>query len=295
KMSDELREQLRWLLDSQQAELVAGIAEGRRLDHQAAQRLVDSSPYSDDAALKSGVVDAVLSEEHLPAHLGRDVRIDDWDHARRKLPGQAPSLGRGAYVAIIRIEGTIIDGRSGRPPVPLPLPVPVVGDARAGDLTIVQVARQVARDRRAAAAVLYVNSRGGSATASEAMRAALELVGSRKPLVVAMGPVAGSGGYLVAAPGRWIVARPGTLTGSRRVWAGRQRVGRRLVDEMGALEASIAKARGLAGLPEAAPAREVHPPKRSVAPRTLPTAAALAGYLAGGVSLFNRTPALMVM
>ena len=373
KMSDELREQLRWLLDSQQAELVAGIAEGRRLDQQAAQRLIDGSPYSDDSALKSGVVDAVLSEEHLPAHLGRDVRIDDWDHARRKLPRKAPSLGRGPYVAIIRIEGTIIDGRSGRPPVPLPLPVPVVGDARAGDLTIVQVARQVARDRRAAAAVLYVNSRGGSATASEAMRAALELVGSRKPLVVAMGPVAGSGGYLVAAPGRWIVARPGTLTGSigvltgklvtsglwsklmvnretiasgrhatlesderpysaeerqivqslidrsyswfldvvstarkldrpelepvaaGRVWTGRQAMERKLIDEMGGLEAAIAKARGLAGLPEAAPAREVHPPKRSVAPRTLPTAAALAGYLAGGVSLFNRTPALMVM
>jgi protease-4 len=102
-----------------------------------------------------------------------------------------------------------------------PIEVPLLGEARAGDLSVVQVARQVAADRRAAAAVLYVNSRGGSSTASEAMRHALRVVASRKPLVVVMGPVAGSGGYDVAAPGAWIVARPGTLTGSIGVLGGK--------------------------------------------------------------------------
>jgi hypothetical protein len=61
---------------------------------------------------------------------------------------------------------------------------------------------------------------------------------------------------------------------------------------MGGLDAALRKARSLAGLAETAPAREVHPSKRTIAPRTLPTAAALAGYLAEGVSLLNRTPAL---
>src|SRR5205814_5512695 len=132
-----------------------------------------------------------------------------------------PRLRLRRYVAIMRIEGTILDGRSGRPPVKPPVEIPIVGDARAGDLTVVQLARQVASDRRAAAAVLYVNSRGGSATASEAMCAALDVVASRKPLVVVMGPVAGSGGYLVSMPGAWIVARPGTLTGSIGVLTGK--------------------------------------------------------------------------
>src|SRR5690348_3840431 len=133
----------------------------------------------------------------------------------------APRFRLGKYVAIIRIEGTIIDGRSGRPPVAPPVEVPVVGEPRAGDLTVVQVARQVAADKRAAAAVVYVDSRGGSATASEAMRQALAAVAAKKPVVTAMGAVAGSGGYWVAMPGRWIVARPATLTGSIGVLTGK--------------------------------------------------------------------------
>jgi protease-4 len=275
-------------------------------------------------------------------------------------------------VAVLRIEGTIIDGRSGRLPVKPPIEVPLVGDDRAGDLTVVQAARQVAGDKRAAAVVLYVNSRGGSATASEAMRQALEVIAAGKPLVVAMGPVAGSGGYWVSTPGRWIVARPGSLTGSigvltgklvtggmwsklmfnretiafgehatidsderpytdeervivkaqidrvytqfldvvgkarkmtpeevhpiaaGRVWTGRQAFERKLVDELGGLDAAIRKARSLANLDDKAPVREVRPPKRMIPP-TAAGAAGFLGYLLEGVSILSRAPALAVM
>jgi protease IV len=224
KMSDELREQVTWLLDSQHRELVGAIAEGRHLNEEAASDFIDASPYADDVAVGKKAVDGILAEEDLPAHLsvnGARVELAAWDQARRKLKTPAPTLGRGKYVAILRIEGTIVDGRSERLPVKPPIDVPLVGDPRAGDLTVVQLARLVAADRRAAAAVLYINSRGGSATASEAMRQALDQINARKPLVVAMGPVAGSGGYWVATPGRWIVARPGTLTGSIGVLTGK--------------------------------------------------------------------------
>jgi protease IV len=375
KMSDELREQLRWLLQSQNEELLAAIADGRRIDRPAAQQLVDGSPYNDDQAQARRLVDTVISEEQLPAHLGSAsvATLGDWDRARRKLARPAPRLRRGRYVAIMRIEGTIIDGRSGRPPVKPPIELPLVGDPRAGDLTVVQAARQLAADKRAAAVVLYVNSRGGSSTASEAMRQALEVVSRSKPLVVVMGPVAASGGYWVATPGRWVLARPSTLTGSigvlsgklvtsglwsklmvtretiafgkhatldsddrpfsaeerqiiqsqidrvysifldlvagarhlpraevepvaaGKVWTGRQALEHKLVDELGGLDAGIEKARSLAGLPDRTPAREVQPPKRWAAPRALPTAAGLAGYLAEGVTSLNRTPSLAAM
>ncbi len=224
EMSSEYREQLTWLLDSNHKELVRAVGEGRRIEIDAAAKLVDSSPYTDAAALETHVVDALLPEEQLPDRLGADgshARIATWDQARRRLRSLRPTTGRGKYVAIMRIEGTIIDGRSGRLPIQPPIDVPIVGEERAGDLSVVALARQIAADKRAAAAVLYVNSRGGSATASEAMRQALELIAKRKPLVIAMGPVAGSGGYLVATPGRWIVARPGTLTGSIGVLTGK--------------------------------------------------------------------------
>jgi protease IV len=219
KMSEEYREQVTWLLESQHDELVGAIAEARKLDGAAARKLVDGSPYGDDVAVQAHAVDSVLTEEELPAHLGGG--LGSWERAQSKIRRPAPRLRRGRYVAVLRIEGTIVDGRSGRLPVEPPIDIPLVGDARAGDLTVVQLARQVAAERRAAAAVLYVNSRGGSSTASEAMRFALARVAARKPLVVVMGPVAGSGGYDVAMPGRWIIARPGTLTGSIGVLGGK--------------------------------------------------------------------------
>jgi len=214
-MSDELREQLTWLLDSQHRELVTAIVESRGVDEARATELIDCSPYSDDAALENRAVDRIVGEEEL------GLKIGSWDRARRKMRKAAPTLGRGRYVALMRIEGTIVDGQSGSVPFRPPVEVPLVGDDRAGDLTVVQVARQVAADKRAAAVVLYVNSRGGSSTASEAMRRALQTIAARKPMVVVMGPVAGSGGYDVATPGAWIIARPGTLTGSIGVLGGK--------------------------------------------------------------------------
>lgn len=224
-MSPELREQVTWLLDSQHKELMSAIGKGRVLDERGAQALVDASPYTDDAANKNRVVDAVIPEEALSERLGQGagspVTIGTWERAQAKMRSAAPTLGRGKYVAVLRIVGTIVDGRSGKLPVKPPIEVPLLGDDRAGDLSVVQAARVIADDKRAAAVVVYVNSRGGSATASEAMRQALSVIASRKPLVVAMGPIAGSGGYWVSTPARWIVARPGALTGSIGVLAGK--------------------------------------------------------------------------
>src|SRR4029077_9967290 len=185
RMSDELREQLTWLLESQHAELVRAIVDSRGVDEARAKELVDCSPYSDDGALENHAVDRLAGEEEL------GLKIGSWDRARRKMRKPAPTLGRGRYVALMRIEGTIFDGQSGSVPFRPPVDIPLVGDDRAGDLTVVQVARQVAADKRAAAVVLYVNSRGGSSTASEAMRRALQTISARKPVVVVMGPVAG--------------------------------------------------------------------------------------------------------
>ena len=375
-MSEAYRDQVTWLLDSQYGELVAAIGESRHVDEKAARAIIDRSPYGDEAAAARHVVDGILPEEELAAHLGRGAKpvdVGTWERARRAMRAPAPTLGRGKYVALIRIEGTIVDGRSSRMPIQPPVELPLLGDERAGDLTVVQVARQVAADKRAAAAVLYVNSRGGSATASEAMRHALAQVAARKPLVVVMGPVAGSGGYWVAMPGSWIVSRPGTLTGSigvltgklvtgalwaklllnretvafgehvtlenderpysdeqratvtreveriyglfvdvvsrarklttdevqpiaaGRVWTGRQALERKLVDEMGGLDAGARKARALAGLPDATPLREARPPKRTIPPLAAAATGGWLGYVLEALSMLSRAPALAVM
>ena len=222
-MSDEAREMTNWLGDALYDDFTQAIASGRRIDVSAAKDLVDGAPYTDLRAVEAGAVDRLISEEELPAYLGdgnKPARLTTWETARPRLLRPPPIL-RSRYVALIRIEGVITDGRSQRPPFKSPLPLPLVFDPRAGDLSVVQQARTALADRRAAAVVLYVNSTGGSSTASEAMAAALQKVAANKPLVAVMGPVAASGGYYVCTPAQWISAQPGTITGSIGVLSGK--------------------------------------------------------------------------
>ena len=62
--------------------------------------------------------------------------------------------------------------------------------------------------------MLRVDSPGGSAVASEIIWHATQEVAQRKPFIVSMGNVAGSGGYYVSCGADTIFAEPGTITGS---------------------------------------------------------------------------------
>lgn len=79
--------------------------------------------------------------------------------------------------------------------------------------------RQADREQRTAAIVLYVDSPGGSALASDLICQAV--AACRTPVVAVMGEVAASGGYYVLARAAHIVASPYTLTGSIGVVVGK--------------------------------------------------------------------------
>lgn len=72
----------------------------------------------------------------------------------------------------------------------------------------------VRRDRRVAAVVLHIDSRGGSAAASDLIWRAVVRLGRDKPVVAYFHDVAASGGYYLACAASKIVAHPTTLTGS---------------------------------------------------------------------------------
>lgn len=74
--------------------------------------------------------------------------------------------------------------------------------------------RAIARDERARALVLRINSPGGTVAGSEALYAAVRDVAARKPVAALMGETAASGGYVAALGADRIFARGGTLTGS---------------------------------------------------------------------------------
>src|SRR5206468_9381253 len=84
---------------------------------------------------------------------------------------------------------------------------------------IVKAIEELQSDKNVRGVVVRINSPGGSATASEAIRRALEKLAAKKPVTISMGELAASGGYWIACLGRPIYAEPATITGSIGVFA----------------------------------------------------------------------------
>jgi protease-4 len=211
-ISPENREQLERLLDARFAEIVRAIGEGRKKTAKEVGALIDAAPLSARIAHEAGLIDALLYEDQLEAHLAigeREPCILDWNAAHKAL--RLPKVRyQRKLVGVVTIEGTIAMGNSRS----LPLPLPLIGGQQAGADSVAQALRQAERNSRVSAVVLYVNSRGGDAFASDLMWREVLRIRRKKPLVVAMGDVAASGGYYLSAPASAIVAQPGTLTGS---------------------------------------------------------------------------------
>ncbi len=210
EMSAEGKAQLDWLLDSQFDMIVKGIAEGRKCSVEAVKAMIDSAPYLDTEALAAGYVDAVETEEALYRRLNSE-HILTWHKANKRLLKKWIQSS-DKYVALINVSGMMIPGKSAKPPIDIP--VPFIGGERVGDMTVVQQIRHIMEDEQAAAVILYINSVGGAVIAGEAMHSALAELAKKRPVITYMDSVAASGGYYITTPTQWIVAQPGTITGS---------------------------------------------------------------------------------
>jgi protease IV len=96
----------------------------------------------------------------------------------------------------------------------LPLPLPLLGREQAGSDSVVASLRVAEKSRHINAVLLYVDSPGGDALASDLIWREVERIRTKKPVVVLMGNAAASGGYYVSAPASHVVARKNTITGS---------------------------------------------------------------------------------
>jgi protease-4 len=109
-------------------------------------------------------------------------------------------------VAVLHLDGQIVDGEKEMPEMLVSGPT-------------VKAIQELETDDNVRAVVARINSPGGSATASEAIRAALDKLAKKKPLMISMGSMAASGGYWISCVGRPVYAEPETLTGSIGVFA----------------------------------------------------------------------------
>jgi protease-4 len=193
--------------------VVDGIAAGRRLAPARVREWVDVGVLDAAEARGAGLVDGVAwpdeVEDRARAAAGGARLARERDESR---PRAADRWGPQPFVAVIGVEGAIAPGPSRREPF--------TGGRVAGSDTLVDELRSAARNPLARAVVLRVESPGGDGFASDLIwRAVAEVRRRGKPVVVSMGDVAASGGYLVAAGADAILAEPTTLTGSIGVFA----------------------------------------------------------------------------
>lgn len=227
KMTDAEREQLQSLLGSLLDQIVAGIADGRKLASDRVRDLIAGGPYLAKDALA----------DHLIDHLGYAGEALDALKARAGMGAKAIHLARylasagrlhtsGPLVALIYADGLMARGRSDDGAL--------FGNGVMGSDSIVHAFRLAVQDKNVRAIILRIDSPGGSAVAAESIWSAVKQArAAGKKVIVSMGGVAGSGGYYIAADADKIVAEPGTLTGSIGVVAGKILVGG-LLDKIGA-------------------------------------------------------------
>jgi protease-4 len=232
--SPEAREMTNWLLDGLYERLVQLIAEGRGISADRVRALIDDGPYSAEDALAAGLIDAVRHRQDFVALLkdryGSSAKIV-MDYGKKDPFGDIPenpfeffgwivsklnpaqSKTSEPTVAIVYVDGPIQVGSAEVSPFG--------GSSGAFSTTIRKALDRAADDDSVKAVVLRVDSPGGSALASEIIWNATQRVAARKPFVVSMGNVAGSGGYYVACGASTIFADPTTITASIGVVAGK--------------------------------------------------------------------------
>jgi protease IV len=213
EFSPEAREQTERLLDVRFDELVNAVSAGRDIPVEQVNAIIDDAPYSAADALRNKLIDGALYEDELTVRLSngeKPARLAEWGVASKSL--RLPYRSRRAHkaVGLVRVEGTIVRGKSRK----LPLPLPLVGREQAGSDSVVAALRVAEKSRRIDAVLLYVDSPGGDALASDLIWREVERVRAKKPVVVLMGNAAASGGYYVSAAASHVFARKNSVTGS---------------------------------------------------------------------------------
>ncbi|WP_437953882.1 signal peptide peptidase SppA [Sorangium sp. So ce296] len=244
-MSAAQREQVGALLDARLGDLVAALAQGRRVDRETAARWIDEAPYGAEQAVARGIIDAVAYEDELEHMLATGL-LPGTTAPRRAQVGASGSAGEGALAsgrhgrARLVAAGRYLRARralSLRPMLPRPI-IGVVevhgaivsrahfrGASLASEERLVASLRAARQNPRIRGVILHIDSPGGSALASDRIHHEVTRLAEVKPVVACMSNVAASGGYYVAAAAHAIVAQPQTITGSIGVVSARFALG----------------------------------------------------------------------
>ena len=210
--SEEARKQEEKLIDSIFGQVVAQVAAGRKLAPEKVRAIIDDGSLNAKRIVDAGLADHLmyrtdfvrkLHETYADAEFDREYELPDlegpeitglMDVFKLMFSDSDSTKARKDFVAVVPVDGDITED--------------FIAPLRSQIL-------KLAKEPKAKALVLRVNSPGGSALASELLwEATDEWNATGKPFVVSMGGVAASGGYYVASGANRIFAEEGTITGS---------------------------------------------------------------------------------
>lgn len=171
----------------------------------------DSTRYVQKRGLVTHLTTRFDLEKKLTALFGKnadgEANLVAFDDYLTQFPDRlTPQDNSPNKIAVVNVEGTIIDGES--------------DEENVGGDTIARLLRKAYDDKAVKAVILRVNSPGGSAFASEIIRQEAEnLQKIGKPVIVSMGAMAASGGYWISSTSDYIIADANTITGSIGIFA----------------------------------------------------------------------------
>jgi protease-4 len=231
--SEPAEENLNWLYDSWYDSLIGMIAESRDKTPEQVRKILDQGPYMAEQAMEMGLIDAVETQDEFLAHMKQDVegsaKIDN-RYGQKAGPEinfanpfaffsvlselfKTPETSHKDAVGLIYVTGTILPGYGQRSLFA------AADGAYSGSIR--KALEKAANDDSVKAVVMRIDSPGGSAEASEVILNATRQVQGKKPLIVSMGDVAGSGGYYIACKADAIFADEATVTASIGVVGGK--------------------------------------------------------------------------
>ena len=178
--------------------------------------------------LKSGLIDMLAYPEAVSAAVKSKLGVDDDDDINQLLLSDMIALPaqeeeHGDEVAVYYAYGEIIDEATSL----FATEHSIIGKETVNDLN------ELAKDDHVKAVVIRVNSPGGSAVASEQIAHAIANLKAKKPVVISMGGLAASGGYMMSAYGNYIFAEPTTITGSIGIFGLVPNVAELVTDKLG--------------------------------------------------------------
>lgn len=210
--SKENMEQNEAMVSSMWSSWAEQIAESRGITAERLNEMLDNLELALPSDwVKKGLVDALVTREQLQEHLcnlyissnyGNVKSISLQDYAKLNTTLTLPVSKQ--KVAVIYADGNIVDGSDN---------MQVAGDRFA------RIIADVRKDTTVKAVVLRVNSPGGSVLAAEKIKAEVDLLQERVPVIASFGNYAASGGYWISACCDKIYTDATTLTGSIGVFS----------------------------------------------------------------------------